>query len=736
MYIRTPLFTVDAQVETDTETREDSIEIFLSEQEEDSSERRSPEAQNKADDQESRKLQPPPQKQTEQRRDGGSAVAIPTNAISLNNQLRSLLNAGGGLKTVEALQAYFQLCDKANTWDRRSAMLAALQAASDEVLSAFISKDGMRRVLQGWLEEALTATNTQCVSNMLTTLSRLPATKESLSAPCKLPNMVNRITKNTEVDQQTASQARMIIVKWRKLFPKKKPSTGVPPSEARMSAAPVNTGGVRALADSGKIQGQKTNSAPSREASAAGKAQKRKSDSNNGLFEDVDVFAAQRKPSKQAEASGTSVPSTSSKPGPNTTKGTTRVRVVASNAALSQAAPRAQPKATQVARVSANPLDMLGMSRDDKSSTSQSAPQKRQRRIALVRASDPLPVAATAAERAKAAADRVPDEPPREKKPKPISKSKVAWADGWGPHTPPVHPEKLVEERVFLKNDPPIKAKNDAVFDGKSFEEANQSVQKAHKQFEMAARKQHHSEAQALKEFKAAEDQERRDVEQRLREMRPTSSWRDVPNIPRDILVGLGESLQPARGGQSTEVSNRIRVRNSLPPASHALESPEEPPPGSNVPIRPLHLIPKIPLSVEEAKAAPVIRQKPVEQQKPQRNVGPRRMLGLHGLHGTVGQTQPRHNSQASMTVPGVPQPSVRPSQGHLAQSSARPNGNAAICKFFNTPQGCQRGDECFYQHIPNQGLNSGIAHPKPTQPMRRQTSGPPRSGPGRPMKR
>lgn len=672
--------------------------------------------------------------QTEEQPSTSSGGATSANALSLNNQLRLLLNAGGGLKGDAELEAYFKLCEKANTWDRRRALLAALQAASHEVLSAFVSQRGLHRILQGWLEEAIAATNAQCVSIMLTTLSRLPATKETLIQPCRLPTIVHSITKDTKVDSRTVSEARMIIAKWKKLFPsnktKQQQAASSGPREAHKPTAAAETS-----KNGGNPSQQQAKPAKAPEAATAGQTQKRKSDSQ--LFEDVDVFAAQKMPDKQRESSsGARISNSTYERSTGAVKGTTRVRVVASNAALPQKDNKAQqPKATQVARVSANPLDMLGMNRgEEDNAAAQPAAPKRQRRIALSRASDPLPATATAADRAKAAADRVPDEAPREKKALPATKRKVIWADGWGPQTPPTHPEKLAAERTFLKDDPPSRASKDAVFDERAraaLADAQQDISEAHQQFEMAARKQHFSEAQALKEFKAMVDQERREVEQRLRELRPLSPWSAPSRIPKEILVGLGERLQPARGGESTEVSNRKRVRHSLPPASHALESPEEPPPGSNVPIRPLHLIPKIPLSIEEAKSAQVARHRPVEQhqgsQPRVQSAGPRRMLGLHGLHGPGNHVQVHGNTQGSMVGARMPQASGRPGQMPLTHRPPGPGpGRNSVCMYFNSPGGCHRGDTCHFQHIPN---GSG------QRPMRKPTSGPPR-GERRPMKR
>jgi hypothetical protein len=588
------------------------------------------------------------------------------------------------------LEAFFKLCQKANTWDRRKTLLRALMATSQAVLSSFVAQNGMYRVLQGWLEEALETDKTEFVSSMLTTLSQMPATQASLKSPCALGRIVNvSIPKNKSMDDRTISESKMIIAKWKKLFPesqkKKRPADGQP-GETQTKPAHKK-----------KMEVNLKDVKPS-----------------DGL-EDVDFFAGQGKSSKRQNATR---PAASATTTATAAKATTRVRIVASNAALpQQSTARVAPKATQVAKVSTNPLDMLGMNREpDSQPVAQPTPSQRQRRTVLARATDSLPlVAASAAEKAKAAAERVPDEPPREKRKTASNRRKVVWADGWGPETPPLNPQKLVAERTFLKTDPPCKASADAVYDAEAVRAAgHQDLREAHQQFEMAARQQHHSEAQALKDFKAKEDQERREVEQRLSEIRPTVPWRDAPSIPDYILADL--DYQPARGENSVEANVRMQARSSLPAASYALDSPEEPPPGSSIPIRPLHLIPNIPLSIEEANITKTNRSRSAETKGATRQQGPRRLQGLHGLHGAASQASSQGSTQSS--YPGRPVPQVPVQAMQRTQRGPRPGGDV-ICKWFNTPKGCMHGDQCRFRHVVegSRPMNSAV----PTIPMRRQ---------------
>ena len=645
------------------------------------------------------------------------------------SELDRFLDGERGLTKVNT--AFMRLCDEANTWDRRSTLLRGLTATSEAVLASFVAQDGLRLVLEGWLRAALESHETQFVPNMLKTLSLIPATLKALKSPCKLGQLVNSIVKNKEGahDQGTVAEARMIIARWRKLAPASSaaktgtsagavkappapsrvaPSEGPDPNGTRSSAgqeksavkserlSAASAAPTAPIARKAPVGAEPVEKAQKRLASKIAEnpaATKRKAAASADGLEDVDLFAAQKRPLKRQE-----VPKLASSGRPVSTepasKTTTRVRVVASNAAQPQSATVAQ-RSTQVARVSANPLDMLGINRGtDKPQTKDHVPPKKQRRVVLAPgpSSSTLPLSATASERAMAAAASVPDEPPRERRQAPSIRRKVVWADGWSsPNTPPKHPEKLVAERTFLRNDPPIMAREDAVYD----EEAAQAAQAEMTEYvefgekAMGGKKR---EAQALLDFKAKEDQERREVEERLRALVPTVPWRVAPDIPQSILAGL--AFQPGRGEASREVSERRYARGNLPPAPHGLDSPEEPTPGSNRPMRLLHLIPNIPLSVEEANAAPVGATQAAQAASAQ----PRRMQGLHGDRGVQGvqgvQGGPNGKLPMQMQMQnGVP---AQTANGRRQWGA----GANVVCKFHNTPRGCQYGDKCHFRHV------------------------------------
>ena len=158
------------------------------------------------------------------------------------------------------------------------------------------------------------------------------------------------------------------------------------------------------------------------------------------------------------------------------------------------------------------------------------------------------------------------------------------------------------------------------------------------------------------------------------------------------------------------------------------------------MPMQPMHLIPKIPLSVEEARKMtekratipmsssgatthrPQLQQRPASvrpplaQQPPavpaskvalqhrpmasQKFGGP--MLGLHGANEAQ---QPR---KMTTHIPTVQQPVV-------VQHAPRPmlgNDSRPLCAFFNRPKGCIHGDKCKFAHVPGASGQQPPAQP------------------------
>ncbi len=602
---------------------------------------------------------------------------------SFVDKLRDIIAADGSMKDSQHVPEFLDICDIATDWSHKKALLKVLQASPDDSLEAFVSQGGLIK-MEVWLADALPDSRQRFIALMLTTLSNLPVTLASLRKPCELGKAVGKLRKMPELDESIRSQARILVMKWKSLIETKAEKT---PKLAPTKTEPSSPKGTGAQAGLG----------------------------------DVDIFNV--KPQKKQVAT---VPAQ-------------KVRVVASNAAKSQISD--VKKNTSVARVSASPLDSL--SGPDVSQ--QSRPQQSSRpRTVLTPATNGIPLMTghiTAAQRAKLAADSIPDEPPREKKKQ--TTRKICWAAE----------ANLVSVRLFLKDQPPCKAKHDATLDDITKEEAENP--ETHENFEQAAKQQHHSEAQALKDFKAQEDEERKGIEQRLRAMRPAIPWRDPPMIPQNIfdeygVAGRGEKSTEKieRKQQTTKVAAKVYTKENAPPF------PEEAPVGASMPMQPMHLIPKIPLSIEEARKMtekratipmntigstkprpPQLQQRPVSVRPPPvkqppamtvNNVSQHRPMAsqkfrapMLGLHGANKAQQPK---KMTAQVPTVQQPVA-------IQHAPRPmlvNDSRPLCAFFNRPKGCIHGDKCKFAHV------HGVSGQQPpAQPTKR----PPTSDGGAPRK-
>jgi hypothetical protein len=591
-----------------------------------------------------------------------SAKAKPKDPFVDN--LKQILSSDGGIKGADHVPALQKLFRLAEEWSQRKALLKVLQVSAPVPLKLLISKGGLLD-LEKWLTQAIAHNRPKFVAEMLSTLSYLPVTLESLRKPCEMGKVVGKLRKS-DMGEDIRAQARILVTKWKSLVETRTPvksSTGPP-------------------------------------AASANKPVVKQKVPQTGLG-DADLFNL--KPQKKVAP-------------PSATATNQRVRVVASNAAKSQIVDG--KRITSVAKVSESPLDALSHHGSPQFVKPHSQAPSKPRTVltpantALSNQFSMLSGPLTAAQRAKMAADSVPDVSPR-KKSKDAAK-KITWAAE----------KDLVSVRLFLKHQPPSMAAEDANPDDMTPADEPTSVSETHEEFEKAAKQQHFSEAQALKDFKAQEGLERKVIEERLHEMRPMVAWKDPPEIPRYIFEEYGKA---ARGEESKEKEFRENQR-SVPNAEVISAtgvcppSPDEPPVGASFPMQPIHLIPKIPLSISEArKPIPVPAVTPghgVMQQQPrpigmaqtgiraprqpqpmargQQIVQPRQipmtvkkfggpMLGLHGANKAQQATMPQN--------PLVPRPQ---------QIGPRPmmvSDNRPVCAYFNKPRGCIHGDKCKFSH-------------------------------------
>lgn len=588
--------------------------------------------------------------------------------------LRCVLSEDGGIRSVEKVSQFLNLTKLASEWGQRLAMLRVLQNSGKSVLEKVVGSEGLL-VLEKWLNDAIVSKRIKFISESLITLTRLPISLQSLKKPCEIGKAVGKLRKAEDLSEDIKSQARILVTKWKSLVGQK---SLIPPSAT--------------------VVKEEKSLPPKADAQNAGRPK----------LDDDDIF----------------IPKAKTKSLTNQSQHSTK-RVITSNAAQVQGR---GTKKTEVARVSASPLDSI---------TADSSPKfKKSQQTALSEAPSASKVATTSSEgpvvlfgpisarqRAKMAADKIPDEPPRQKK---TTKKKIRWPSD----------DLLVDVRWFLQKQAPSMAKKDA---GSDDEEGNETIKEEelpeHKNFVSAARKEHQSEAIALKEHREHENKEREMLMDRLNVMRPTVSWRDPPLLSSKMLT----DNEVAFGEESTErprlVGNRLGSEAKMySRVSDVPSTAKEPPKGSSGAPQPLHMLTKIPLSVTEAWRL-------------QQN-GTQAMLSTIGqdiVHLASSPPSPTHTTMimASRQALFAPKPITKPVQGiHRPMTkSAQPKfqpmlglhgpaikhpgqngtiqrpiqsmpGARTACVYYNTPKGCLHGDKCRYAHeAPTQAV---------TQPMKR----------------
>ncbi|KAL4423706.1 hypothetical protein ABPG75_001007 [Micractinium tetrahymenae] len=291
------------------------------------------------------------------------------------------------------------------------------------------------------------------------------------------------------------------------------------------------------------------------------------------------------------------------------------------------------------------------------------------------------PVMSTAKERAAAAARRVPSPEPRERKEK---KKKVAW----------VGEEAMVGVRWFRKDDPPAAAQKDVdLTKAPAAPLAAPAREASPPGFESAAKKEHLSEAEALRRHRQEEDQERSEMAQRLERMQPTTAWMSPAiNDATSPAEVANMAAPPAAGEESTEAAAAAARRQQVPAALYAKmadipDTPGEPGPmADHGVVQHLSTIPRIPLSLEEAAVQQQQQQQSQQSQQPQpQGAGapqpqqPQQQqpqqLAPPNLQLSQQQHHQQHQQQRRLggQVPGAPPAAMQQQAMALPQQQAAP---------------------------------------------------------------
>eukprot|EP00889_Picochlorum_renovo_P003883 jgi/Picre1/30913/NNA_006272.t1 len=602
------------------------------------------------------------------------AVENPSNnGDSFVAMLGHILRSDGGVDGVDKLPRLLRLFESATEWGHRRALLKVLHNSGADLHKAFIANKGLMKV-ETWLDKAISEGRSKFVADALSALALLPITLADLRKPSELGRMVGKLRKS-DFEESIRSQARILIAKWKALADVK-PTSSTPAQHKPIAASAAKQ---NASESKNKVEPQKKKSRNKAwEKQISSVPSRRRNPVTNPMLHNVSVLLHPMLQNHKLPGPKEALPSQDQSPAKSYT-------------------PLLAPANTALA---ANLASL------------------------------------TASERAKLAADSVPEEPKRQKRK--LSVKKLRWAPE----------EELTAVRLFLKHQPPCKVSADPNDDDDGAPQEDKrdvASDVGHESFERAAKQQHHSEAQALKDFKAQEEEERKVVEERLRTMKPGTEWRDPPMIPQDIFEECGTA---ASGEESTERVARKKQWEGVPQVTYssiqqAPPCPAEPPVGASMPLQPLHLVPKIPLSVEEArmlasartvtaKKPPVVPmngrlpaqstvparppmtmqglhppkqqpqmpvRQPIVQQRPHRPMASQKLQPMLGLHGA-------NKTQQSQPMPAATQQRApRPMLNNI-QSTQN------VCAYFNRPQGCIHGDKCRFAHVRVPDTNGAVKRP------------------------
>lgn len=570
-----------------------------------------------------------------------AAVAASADEDPFARSLTGILSSNGGVAQERHVPLLLQLVKRARSKPHRIALLTVLQLSGGEVLRAAVA-DGLLLQLQTWLSEFVAEGKQAMVQKALACLDKLPVTLASLQPPCELGKIVGRLRKHESFGSAVIEPAKRLVARWKAMVDAAVKSGAGGSSSSTTPAAAAGKAAAAAPA-------AKAAAAPAAKAAAAGSAagqlDRQSSGGGAASMEDGDLFKTtdrQRAGIKDAVPSvrkTVTIKTLTVEPtrGVKPAEGAPASKQVEAGGSGGGTAGAAR---TDVSKVSASPFAALGglgglgsgvtVLGGGGSGGMLSAPL-----------SSLGPVMSTAKERAAAAARRVPSPEPQPRKEK---KKKVAW----------LAEEALVGVRWFRKDDPPSAAQKDVDLTKASAAPTATAAREASPPgFESAAKKEHLSEAEALRRHRQEEDQERSELMQRLERMQPTVAWMNpLVNDATSPAEVASMAAPPATGEESTEAAAAAARRQQVPAALYAriADVPDTPAePGlmaDHGMVQRLSTIPRIPLSLEEA----ALQQKQNQQQQ------------------QGGASQQQHSAAA-------PEQQVPPPNSHQSQQQQHPPG-------------------------------------------------------------
>lgn len=673
--------------------------------------------------------------------------------------LDKILSKNGGVMRPEHAPMLLDLLKRTkSSWGRRLALAHVITSSIDDVKQFLVEQAGLL-ILQTWLTESTEKKDPKHTLAVLKVLDSLPVTLASLQPPCQLGKMVGKLRKATNFGDDVSSLSQSLVAKWKSIVQSStfKPETvGSGKQEGKNSTEGPHKhlGALKKIGDEDLGSHHPQGSAPP----------PHQPSKNEGgevrILGDGDIFSAAERSrehlSRSLQQQKTGTATTVEKPGVEKQDKPNVTRVSASPFDT-------RPSTTSISSINGGGNSLSSLSIGGYLHTM--TPRERARL------------------RAKEAAARVPSPPRVPDGERRVKRKKVSWAED----------DKLVAVRWFRRDEEPAAAAKDwspsrdaRDAKDKDREEEERMVAEDKKGsrkrgrghgdngddlrshhdrpiFASAAKKEHLSEAEALRVHRIQEDKEREEFRRRLDQVVPEIEWYPPPDT---AVTAHFAALEVAHGEGSTEVEEGGIRRSKVPPAYYTNPrsippSPADPPMGPDRGVfQPIHLLPRIPLTKEEAMlwsatAVPSTVPSTVPMLPPSRQQG--------AVHATVRpmlpQQQPEQKTQhvagaatlpagltetiAQLAASGVLPPAHAPvmSLGQATQAQPvtrhpppahthrpplpkglkpmlglhRPGGGSekpvvpmrsqAPCRYYNTAEGCRLGNSCRFAHV-NRSVN------------------------------
>ena len=612
-----------------------------------------------------------------------AAPAAPERSV-FEQSLEPLLDDVGGVKLRESIPKLVWMMKNATNNSERALVVRVIHRTQKSLLRDFISKDGLD-ILKQWFEQAKTEYRSSLILKILLTLERIPVTLETLQNT-KFGKSVAKLQKYAPPPKQPDAK-------------KSAQESEEAANKAADLAARVKdqAAAVKSLWENIVVKETRAIEAAAKEAAVAAekeKALKAEREKSAGAGTKRDASATLASAAKRTKIEAGTKPVAATKIGaaavtrPTTT--TTIVRPAASSSKSSG--------------LSFGGINIRG------------AGFQPERPAGLVKA---------------AAKAKAPSPPPTpmlfKKKPSKRAAQGVTWPDSH---------DSLEMAKFFYKSDPPVACNPDPDVVERLYElgAEKQATEKQETREQTEVEDEADDDDDEDDEAAVAKARERQERElaaearaaqltrqRRLNEMRAKIKWRKPRRVPYAEDVEMAKGEESAEAARLRELARRTR-EVTFKSLDDVPDSPAEAPPadagGGAAPANTLEIPLLTKITPEQQRQQEEQQRQQQQQQQQQQQM---RLLQQQRQMMPPRMPMPPGPLPPGPPPPGQPRPGAPPVgmdptalQALLSQMQSNPalmanlgqaKGNGVphmnnVCAFFNTPQGCHRGNKCKFKHV------------------------------------